>query len=168
MTYHAELSAAWPAEWPAIEPAELYTVELSANPHVRVRIHTPGPLTAWRGCVDGLSWHECATADDLVWALQRDIAVLAARLSALSGPDLRLVAPEGEGTRAPWWYIWTPAFHHTPSQCIAGPFYSRESAERHLANHRHRFTAKSYVWCASGWQSRALDHAYNATHEVKP
>lgn len=177
MNNYEELVAAWPADWPQPEqrhPGE-YTAELLSvgNISVSVCIKAPANQRRWHGFIPGpIGAHTRNLAAELIWVLQRDIATLAAQLSVLSGPDLRLVSPPAEGTASPWWFVWTPQFRHGPFSCVRGPFFSRESADQYLHLARHRHGAKAYVWCAAGVNSIAYAHAARVAarlvREVEP
>lgn len=52
-----------------------------------------------------------------------------------------------EATHAPWWVIVNPKFKAKTIDCVEGPFFSREEAERALHADRHLFGAKARVWC---------------------
>lgn len=77
------------------------------------------------------------------------------------------VSDEHESTRSPWWAIVDPKQMMKPDcysvmiGMITGPFFSRDEAQSHLDNHRHRFTKRAVVYCASGCDSYKYDKAYS-------
>ncbi|MGD9159640.1 MAG: hypothetical protein PVG39_14600 [Desulfobacteraceae bacterium] len=76
------------------------------------------------------------------------------------------VSEKNEGTEAPWWVICDPCPMIQPDpylvmmRMITGPFFSREAAEKHLNVHRHNFSERAVVYCASGCYSPQYDSAY--------
>lgn len=65
---------------------------------------------------------------------------------------------DSEGTAFPWWVIINPkgATKSTAAglaSLFAGPFFSRETADEHLAAHRHSYGKHAIVFCMSGHAS---------------
>jgi hypothetical protein len=78
------------------------------------------------------------------------------------------VSEKNESTESPWWVIIDPQelsdplnFHLVASQ-ISGPFFSRESAQRHLSARRYAFGKGAVVYCMSGYPSDEYKLAYHA------
>lgn len=76
------------------------------------------------------------------------------------------VSDKNEGTAEPWWVIVDPKQMMKPDcytvmiGMITGPFFSREEAQRHLDGHRHNFTSRAVVYCASGCYTYEYRKAY--------
>ena len=66
-----------------------------------------------------------------------------------------------EGTESPWWAIIDPRQNfltdsdgiYNIANMITGPFFSRESAERHLEERRNAFSGYARAFCFSGCYS---------------
>ena len=74
------------------------------------------------------------------------------------------VSEENEGTESPYWLIIDPKQMMRPdvyavSGMITGPFFSRESAERHLKIRSHAFSKRARVFCHSGYWSEEYKSA---------
>lgn len=77
------------------------------------------------------------------------------------------VSEENEGTDSPWWVIIDPHqnFHtnergiHNIASMITGPFFSRESAEKHIELRRYNFSDNVIVYCLSGYWSNKYKQA---------
>ena len=65
---------------------------------------------------------------------------------------LVLISTDNEATAYPWWAICRSA-GIMGDAVLAGPFFSRESAEKTRAAKIHRYGKKSYVFCFSGHES---------------
>lgn len=89
-----------------------------------------------------------------------------------------LKATDNEGTESPYWLIIDPSnlglswkdgdetvfaaldeenVHrtgHRVTDCITGPFFSREDAAQHLKARRYAFSDQTFVYCHSGYASR--------------
>lgn len=82
------------------------------------------------------------------------------------------VSEKNEGTAAPWWVICDPYQMMKPDpymvmmRMITGPFFSREEAEKHLNAHKHHFSARAVVYCASGCYSYQYDKAYREAEKT--
>ena len=72
------------------------------------------------------------------------------------------VSESNEGTSYPWWMIIDPdaitaSVTDTVGEigmgAVTGPYFSREEAERALETHRHNYSQRAVVWCASGYRS---------------
>lgn len=63
--------------------------------------------------------------------------------------------PNAESTDYPVWFVVTGK--HRPV-LWAGPFFSRESADSHLASVGRSYPRGAYVYCASGWMSDDYRH----------
>lgn len=59
--------------------------------------------------------------------------------------------PNAESCECPVWII-VKHWHHELVY-LAGPWFSRVSAEKHLAEKRYNYGDRAFVWCASGWMS---------------
>lgn len=76
------------------------------------------------------------------------------------------VSEKTEGTAAPWWVIVDPKQMMKPDPyavmigMITGPYFSREEATAYFNAHRHNFSKKAVVYCASGCYSRQYADAY--------
>jgi hypothetical protein len=78
------------------------------------------------------------------------------------------VSEENEGTDSPWWAIIDPKQNfkiddqsiYDIAGMITGPFFSRESAQRHLDSARHHFGKNPHVFCFSGYRSPEYKTAY--------
>jgi len=66
--------------------------------------------------------------------------------------------PNAEGTAYPVWIVVRDGGRHGVDQAFrAGPWFSREAAEKWLDGHRHQEPG-SYVFCASGHMSQDYRH----------
>ena len=74
-------------------------------------------------------------------------------MSAIPAND-RVLKP-AESTDFPIWHIMSGRFHSTYH---AGPWFSREAAERHLQGARHRYPKSAVVYCHSGHMSADYRH----------
>ena len=63
--------------------------------------------------------------------------------------------PSAEATDYPVWLIMSGKFH---DRYHAGPWFSREAADEHLAAKRHRYPKSAVVYCASGHMSADYRH----------
>ena len=63
--------------------------------------------------------------------------------------------PSAESTDYPVWIIVSGRRMYTYH---AGPWFSREAAEEHLASKRHRYPKSAVVYCTSGWMSDDYRH----------
>ncbi|GFM34064.1 hypothetical protein [Desulfovibrio subterraneus] len=75
------------------------------------------------------------------------------------------ISDNNECVDAPYWLIIDPMQMMKPAprsvaQMITGPFFSRESAEKHLAARHYEFSDKAVVWCASGYWSHQYKEAW--------
>ena len=85
------------------------------------------------------------------------------------------VSEDNEGTDSPWWAIVDPrqimkvdnqSVYHVAGM-ITGPFFSRESAQRHLDAARHHFGKNPHVFCFSGYNSSEYKTAYKAAERLQ-
>ena len=66
-----------------------------------------------------------------------------------------------EGTESPWWAIIDPRQNfltdsdgiYNIANMITGPFFSRESAEKHIEARHYAFSCHARVFCFSGYWS---------------
>lgn len=78
------------------------------------------------------------------------------------------VSEKNESTESPWWVIIDarevedPTNYHVVASMISGPFFSRESAQRHLNARRYAFGDGAVVYCMSGYPSEEYKSAYRA------
>jgi hypothetical protein len=83
------------------------------------------------------------------------------------------VSEKNEGTASPWWMIIDPKQMMKPDVydvavgMITGPFFSREEGQRHLDNHRNKFSKRALVYCHSGYNSGQYDTAYRKAEKLK-
>lgn len=78
---------------------------------------------------------------------------------------------KGEATAYPVWFIINPWQMMRPdvyavNEMVTGPFFSRETAQRHLDGRRYAFGKHAKVFCASGYWSR--DYRYLCEHGTLP
>lgn len=74
------------------------------------------------------------------------------------------LSKENEGSDSPYWLILDPnqnmrANIHVLAGQITGPFFSRESAQKHLENRRYAFSKRARVYCHSGYWSAEYKNA---------
>ena len=78
------------------------------------------------------------------------------------------VSEKNEGTDSPWWAIIDPRQNFKVddqsifdiASMITGPFFSRESAQKHLDSCRNNFGKNPRVFCFSGCYSYDYKTAY--------
>jgi len=90
----------------------------------------------------------------------RELEAARAQLAALSAPvhsDRITTTGDNEITSYPWWGVVDPK---RGCDGVIGPFFSRKTAEEHLALKRHRYGPKARVFCFSGHDSAD----YRAVH----
>lgn len=68
------------------------------------------------------------------------------------------VSEKNESTTYPWWLIIDPGMMwdgkiDTVASMVTGPFFSRESAEKYLAETLYNYGKNAAVYCCSGYQS---------------
>ena len=69
------------------------------------------------------------------------------------------ISDKNEGTAAPWWVFVDPKQMMKPDPyavmvgMITGPYFSREEATAYFNAHRHNFSERAVVYCASGCYS---------------
>lgn len=74
------------------------------------------------------------------------------------------LSEDNESTDAPYWLILDPKQNmskdlYVLASQITGPFFSRDSAERHLKNRSHAYSKSAAVFCMSGYFSPEYKHA---------
>ena len=78
------------------------------------------------------------------------------------------VSKENEDTDSPWWVIVDPKQMMSPDPyyvmmgMITGPFFSREEAAAVLKSHRHNFSSRAVVYCASGCDAPQYRKSYHS------
>lgn len=83
------------------------------------------------------------------------------------------VSEKNEGTESPYWLILDPKQNmrtdvYQLAAQITGPFFSRESAQRHLEARRYAYSEKACVYCHSGYYSEQYKLACRAAAKAPP
>jgi hypothetical protein len=80
--------------------------------------------------------------------------------------DTLTSSTDNEATANPWWAIVAPN-QMGSSAIMAGPYFSRESAERHRRERLYEYKESSFVFCFSGNNSREYKEMVDKAREVK-
>lgn len=73
----------------------------------------------------------------------------------------------GEATSYPFWFVASKAGLGRGLIIESnGVWFSREAAEDHLKNKRHRYSKNAFVWCASGHMSTQLRSVYDSLQSI--